>query len=237
MKIVSNSTDVSLSNVNHTFNTSSNTKDRDGHFYHKIFRVNTNIDDKFVKLTFTNIRELSSPSYNCEHGGFIVSELWGYYEYPIVYSPYCTQHGTEPLVNEVNTFHSAHPHLVLIIFSYTFQMDVDILFETTPCEGITNICNVFCGQFATNHVMRIGEPLNYVVLNSKDSISTCIVQLQVIKGCIKVQQVSDRTGLVCYLSISVKEGMIQTIFHLQNNFRQVLTGISNVQQCMILSKC
>ena len=224
----SRSTDVSLSNLNNTFNTSSNTMDRDRIFYHKYFRVKTNTDDNFVKLSFTNIRELSGSSYNCEYGGYILSEVWPHHNHFIVNGPYCTQHGTEPLVNEVKTFHSTHPHLILIIYSYTFQTDVDISFESTPCQGITNICNLFCGQHATYRFQDIGKPLNYVVMKARESESTCTVQLQVIKSCVNVQQLSSRGGKICLVNINVRTGMIHTILHLQNNFRQVFLYIYNI---------
>ena len=207
-------TDVTLETLDDTFNTSINTMKRDGIFYHKYLRVN-NTGGHFMKVTFTDMRTFSGPSYNCEYGGFVISDYWQFHHR--VYGPYCTQHGTEPLVNEVKTFHSKNTYLTLIIYSYTFQMDVDLTFQTTQCEGLTNICDAFCTD--QGYYFRVQLPVNYQLLRFIKVKSTCRVQLRIVKGCLNVQSTSSEVGLICIVTLFVQDGMIRTALQMQQNFR------------------
>ena len=210
-------TDVNLANLDDTFNTSINTMRRNGIFYHNYLRVNST-DDHFVKVTFKDIRTFFGPSYNCEFGGFVLSEFWQFHHK--VYGPYCTQHGTEPLVNEMKTFYSKNNYITLIIYSYTFQIDVDISFQTTTCESLTNICDAFCTDYRNQYFHR-KLSVNYKLIMYSTVKSTCTVQLRVIKGCLMVQRTSYEVGSLCSVFIYVQAGMIQTTLQIQHNFRQV----------------
>ena len=207
-------TDVNLVNPGDTYNTSINTMQRNKTLYYKYIRVKT--ASPFVKLTFTKIRTFAGQSYGCEYGGFVVSDFWNLHMQ--VLGPYCTQHGTEPLVNDVTTFYSRNPFLTLIIYSYTFQIDVDISFQSTPCEGVTNPCNLFCGNYSKYHQDK-STPVNYVLLSAHDTRFSCRIQLQIVKGCLKVQRISDNRNAVCITVIHVRLGVLQTILQMQNNFR------------------
>ena len=207
-------TDVNLVNPDDTYNTSVNTMQRSKTLYYKYIRVKT--ASQFVKLTFTKIRTFAGQSYGCEYGGFVVSDFWNLHVQ--VLGPYCTQHGTEPLVNDVTTFHSRNPFLTLIIYSYTFQMDVDISFQSTPCEGVTNPCIRYCGNYS-GYNQKFSTPVNFVRLSAYASRFFCRIQLQIVKECIKVQRISDNRNAVCITVIHVRLGVLQTSLQIQNKFR------------------
>ena len=205
-----NITNINLLNTNHTYTTTINTQQKNGHFYYKYFRVN--VDNHFVKLTFTNLKTFSGASYNCDYGGFVLSDFLK--RHFRVNGPYCKQHGTEPLVNDITTFYSQTSHLTLLVYSYTFEMNVDLLFEATQCEGLTNICDFFCGD---NNFLKI-EPVNYNYKRKKRK-SSYLVSIQMLKGCLKVQRTLNEGNIRCEFSITAREGTIQTLIQSQNNFR------------------
>ena len=208
--------DVNLANIEDTYNLSVNTMNRDTTFYYKYLRVRT--ANSFVKITFTNIRWFSGQSHGCEYGGFSVSDFWdGHFQ---VIGPYCTRHGTEPLVNDVNSFHSSNEFLTLIIYSYTFQMDVDISFQTTQCEGVTNICNVYCGKYVKFYKdKQHNSDKNFVVLYKRKTRFSCRVQLQILKQCVMVQRTWDERNAVCIVAIYPRLGVMHTIVQMQSNFK------------------
>ena len=210
--------DVNLANIKDTYKTSVNTMKRNSIFYYKYIRVRT--AKHFVKLTFTKIRTLSGQSHSCEYGGFVVSDFWD--AHLQVIGPYCTRHGTEPLVNDVNTFHSRNNFLTLIIYSYTFQIDVDISFQSTQCEGVTNICNVYCGNYVDFYTdKKFYSEKNFVVLYFERTQFTCRVQLQILKQCVMVQRTWDERNAVCIVIIYPRLGVMKTTVQMQNNFKYV----------------
>ena len=208
--------DVNLANIEDTYDISVDTMKRNTTFYYKYLRVRTAYN--FVKLTFTNIRSFSGQSHSCEYGGFSVSDFWdGHFQ---VTGPYCTRHGTEPLVNDVNSFHSSNEFLTLIIYSYTFQMNVDISFQTTQCEGVTNICNVYCGRYVNYYNnKRYNSDENFVVLYARRTRFSCKVQLQILKQCVMVQRTWDERNAVCIVAIYPRLGVMHTIVQMQSNFK------------------
>ena len=210
--------DVNLANIKDTYKTSVNTMKRNSIFYYKYIRVRT--ANHFVKLTFTNIRTFSGQSHSCEYGGFVVSDFWDLHFQVI--GPYCSRHGTEPLVNDVNVLHSRNNFLTLIIYSYTFQIDVDISFQSTQCEGVTNICNVYCGNYANFYNdKKYYIAKNFVVLYFERTQFTCRVQLQILKQCVMVQRTWDERNAVCIVVIYPRLGVMKTTVQMQNNFKYV----------------
>ena len=210
-----NITNFTLTDLGETFNISVNSNKRRALYFYKYIRVSSTIHP-FVKATFTNIRTFSGSSYNCQYGGFVLSDFWRLHVR--VHGPYCSQHGTEPLVNDVTTFHSKNDFLVLIIYSYAFQIDVDILFQPTRCEGLTNACNLFCGEYATYHSWE-SNPLNYVIISKRHTKYFCSVVIQIKKGCVKVQGISTEGNRMCAVTIYPQTAILQTVFEMQNNFR------------------
>ena len=210
--------DVNLTNIKDTYKTSVNTMKRNSIFYYKYIRVRT--ANHFVKLTFTNIRTFSGQSHSCEYGGFVVSDFWD--AHLQVIGPYCSRHGTEPLVNDVNVFHSRNNFLTFIIYSYTFQMDVDISFQSTPCEGVTNICNVYCGNYFKYYTAKnYYSAKNFILVYRHKSRFTCRVQLQILKKCVMVQRTWDERNAVCIVVIYPRLGVMKTTVQMQNNFKYV----------------
>ena len=206
--------DVNLANIEDTYKTSVNTIKRNSIFYYKYIRVRT--ANHFVKLTFTNIRTFSGQSYSCEYGGFVVSDFPNIHVQVI--GPYCSRHGTEPLVNDVNTFHSRNNFLTLIIYSYTFHIDVDISFQYTQCEGVTNICNVYCGKHADLYNdNKFHSAKNFVVYYERKRFR-CKVHLQIRKQCVMVQRTWDERNAVCIVVIYPRLGVMKTTVQMQNNF-------------------
>ena len=206
--------DVEILNNNHTFNTSLNTENRNGIFFYKYLRMN-NTDNDFVKISFTNIRTYAGSSYNCEYGGFVLSDFW---EHQVsVHGPYCTQHGMEPLVNDVTTFHSKNSYLVFIVYSYTFQLDVDISFQSTLCEGLTNICDAYCGPVAPLH--RLQKAVNYDELAYRYDRGACALTLDIPTGCVIVQGLTTRIMDACLFNLYVRSGVLKTTMQMQNNFK------------------
>ena len=213
-RLTANMTDVDISN-NHAYNISLNTWNRDTILYYKHLRVK-NTDNDFVKISFTNIRTYSGSSYNCEYGGFVLSDIWDLHV--SVYGPYCTQHGMEPLVNEVSTFHSKNTYLVLIVYSYTFQLDVDISFQSASCEGLTNICDVYCGPVSSVHMLH-NKGTNYEVQGVKYDKNVCFVSLHITKGCLMIQELSTRMTDACIVNLFTRSGVLGTLLYMQSSFR------------------
>ena len=208
---------VKLSNVNDTFNITVNTRQRNGTiFYYKYLKVEA--ESSFVKMSFSKIRSLSGTSYNCEYGGLIFSDLWRLRT--AVYGPYCSQYGISPLGNDVKTFHSGQNNLILLIYSYTFQIDVDILFQRSDCEGVTNMCTLLCG--AQGKYSRIfNPPVNYVFIARQVNKLFCKISIQLIKGCMKIQRLYSDSNAVCIIGIYVRAGAMLTAMQVKNDFRYV----------------
>ena len=186
-----------------------NTTQKNRPFYYKYFFVNAS--KHFVQTSFVRIREFSGPSYNCEYGGFILSEYLDIHLKP--HGPYCTQHGSEPLVNQVTTFYSTEAFFTLMIFSYTFLIDVDIKFQSTNCEGVIDICSVAFDPH------RNVIPVNYKVLFTNKRRFSRNVHLLITHGCVIVQRVSNEEKPVCIVGIYVRSGKMRSLIQIQNNFR------------------
>ena len=201
-----------LTDVGETYNISVNTMKthKRNVFYYKYIAVA--VDDGFIKLTVRNIRTLSGGSFSCEYGGFAISDLW--IHHVNVIGPYCTQYGSEPLVNDVRTFYSAKNYLTFLVYSYTFQLDIDISFETTSCEGITNVCDLACwGQGFINK-----RPSNYhIVLGSTQN--KCRLTIIFRRRCIILQKTSTDNRFECWYNILAEGGFMNTTFQTQNTFR------------------
>ena len=208
---------VKLSNVDDTFNITVNTRQRNGTiFYYKYLKVEA--ENSFVKMTFSKIRSLSGTSYNCEYGGLIFSDLWRFRT--AVYGPYCSQYGISPLGKDVETFHSGQNNLILLIYSYTFQIDVDILFERSDCEGVTNMCTLLCGAQGRYRHMK-NPPINYILIGAQMTKLYCKINIQLIKGCMKMQRLYSDSTAVCIIGIYVRAGAMLTAMKVKNDFRYV----------------
>ena len=208
---------VKLSNVDDTFNITVNTRQRNGTiFYYKYLKVEA--ENSFVKMAFSKIRSLSGTSYNCEYGGLIFSDLWRLRT--AVYGPYCSQYGISPLGNDVRTFYSGQNNIILLIYSYTFQIDVDILFERSECEGVTNMCTLLCGAQGKYRHMR-NPPINYIHLGGQMTKLFCKINIQLMKGCMKIQRLYSDNNAVCIIGIYVRAGAMLTAMQVNNDFRYV----------------
>ena len=208
-----NYTYYKLTSVGETYNISVNTMHTSKRtpFYYKYIAVAVN--DGFIKLTVRNIRTLSGGSYLCEYDGFAISNLWIHHLYVI--GPYCTQHGTEPLVNDIRTFYSSKSYLTFLVYSYTFLLDIDISFQQTPCEGITNVCNLYCwGKGFANK-----QPKNHEIIDTVSQLM-CQLIIIVIKQCVVVQRTEASEESQCRFYIKAKGGQMNTTctFQTQNKF-------------------
>ena len=193
---------------NISVNTMHNTKRTP--FYYKYIAVA--VDDGFIKLTVKNIRALSLGSYGCQYGGFAISNLW--IHHLNVIGPYCTQHGTEPLVNDIRSFYSSKSYLTFLVYSYTFLLDIDISFQQTPCEGITNVCSLYCwAEGFPNKQLK-----NHEIIDM-DTSAMCQLIIVVIKQCVVVQRTEASEHYQCRFYIKAKGGQLNTTFQTQNNFR------------------
>ena len=201
-----------LTNIGETYNVSVNTMHNTKRepFYYKYIAVA--VSDGFVKLTVRNIRTFSGGSYRCEFGGFAISNLW--IHHLNVIGPYCSQYGTEPLVNDVRTFYSSKSYLTFLVYSYTFLLDIDISFQQTPCEAITNVCSLYC--WTTGFPPK--QPKNYEILDLHDP-DVCRLKIIVKKRCVVVQRTAASMPLPCWFSMSAKGGHMDAIFQTQNKFR------------------
>ena len=195
--------------------------------YYKFIEV-LSAEDSFVQLTVTKLRTLVGDSMNCEYGGYALSDTNKFRGYSlfesikqnrrIIIGPYCTKHGTEPLVNNITTFSSTTNVLNVIIYSYTFQMDVDISFEQTICEGIINVCERFCLIHKVGHY---DAPRNYFVRqNGIDVI--CNVFIIIKKVCIHIQNVAIENPIrICNTLVYARDGQMDSIIQTQSKFRYV----------------
>ena len=201
-----------LTNVGETYNVSVNTmaKAKGEPFYYKYIAVA--VSDGFVKLTMRNIRTLSGGSYRCEYGGFAISNLW--IHHLNVIGPYCTQYGTEPLVNDVRTFYSSKSYLTFLVYSYTFLLDIDISFERTPCEAITNPCSLYC--WTTGFPPK--QPKNYEIFDL-DYSDMCKLKILIKKRCVILQRTTASKPFPCWVTIDAKGGRMDVILQTQNTFR------------------
>ena len=201
-----------LTNVEETYNISVNTMRtiKGTPFYYKYIAIAAH--DGFIKLTVRNIRTLSGGSYRCEFGGFVISNLW--IHHLNVIGPYCTQYGTEPLVNDVNTFYSSKSYITFLVYSYAFILDIDISFQQTPCEGITNVCSLYCWAkgFPNN------QPKNHEILDHQQP-NYCKLTIIIKKHCVVVQRTAASEPFLCWIHIMAKGGHMDAIFQTQNKFR------------------
>ena len=180
-------------------------------FYYKYITVVT-INSKFVQMTFTNLTKFSEMSEGCEDGGFVLSD--NLQDHFLVTGPFCSQHGTEPLVNAINTFYSSHNFITIFVYSYKFQMKVDIVFRQTSCEGITNPCIRFCKKKQPRQL----PPQNYRTTFSSN-VSTCGGNIFIERGCVVVQK-TPTERVVCDLTVIASVGQIKTSnFRVINNIR------------------
>ena len=201
-----------LTNVGETYNITVNTMHTTKRipFYYKFIAVAVN--EGFIKLTVRNIRTLSGGTYGCEYGGFAISNLW--IHHLNVIGPYCTQHGTEPLVNDIRSFYSSKSYLTFLVYSYAFLLDIDISFQKTHCEAITNACGLYC--WAKGFPSK--QPKNYEIF-SHDDPEVCKLDIIVIKQCVVVQRTAASEPYPCWFSIRVKAGQMDATFQTQNDFR------------------
>ena len=217
-KVNQRTTDVKLLNIHDTFNLSLNTMEKDEFLYYKTIRVKSP-KSHYVKISLVDIKTFTGASYNCEYGGFVISDFW---TNPLaVNGPYCTQHGMEPLVNDVTELHSRNSFIVFIIYAYgnSFQMDIDLSFQSTPCHGLTNICDIICGPFHSVY-FRKGKPKHYNLLRRRETKLSCSVSLQLIRGCIKVQGLSNKGLPLCVFNLYViRNAVMKTVLQMQSNFR------------------
>ena len=181
-------------------------------FYYKYLTVST-VGSKFVQMTFTNLTKFSKASQGCEDGGFVLSDVLQ--NHIFVTGPFCSQHGTEPLVNDIRTFFSTQNFTTIFVYSYKFQMEVDIVFNQTPCEGITNPCSRFCNP---NHEL----PTQNYRTKFSSGTNICGGDIYIEKGCVVVQKTpSAHTG--CEIMVIAPAGQIKTSdFRVINNIRSVL---------------
>ena len=208
---------VKLSNVDDTFNITVNTRQRHGAiFYYKYLKVKA--ENSFVKMTFTKVHSLSGTSYNCKYGGVVFSDLS---KFAVgINGPYCSQYGTSPLGNDVNTFYSMQNYLIFLIYSYTFQINVEIFFQRSHCEGITNMPNLLCGDDAVYKYVE-SPPINYIHLGIRTNKLQCIINIQIIKGCVIVQRLFSVNNAVRLIAIDVRAGKMLTALQVNSNFRYV----------------
>ena len=177
-------------------------------FYYKYLTVTT-MKSKFVQIAFTNLAKFSEASEGCEYGGFALSDVL---EHHIsVTGPFCSQHGTEPLVNAINTFHSTQNFITIFIYSYKFQMSVDIVFSETFCGGITNPCDRFC-----NPNLELPTQNYRVKFSSRYLI--CSGDIYIENGCVVVQKTpAAQIYSYCDFTVIAYEGQIKTRnFHVIN---------------------
>ena len=179
--------------------------------YYKYLTVSTT-KSKYLQMTFTNLRQFSYASKGCEDGGFVLSEESD--DHGIVTGPFCSQRGTEPLVNAIKTFHSSHEYITIFIYSYTFQMKVDITFRHAECQGITNPCTRFCNLRRD----KINETQNYWTETSLYQ-RTCSSTIHLKMGCVVLQKIPGRNSK-CKLMFFAHGGLIKTTdFKVVNNIR------------------
>ena len=177
-------------------------------FYYKYLTVTTK-KSKFVQMAFTNLAKFSEASEGCEDGGFALSDVL---EHHIsVTGPFCSQHGTEPLVNAINTFHSTQNFATIFIYSYKFQMKVDIVFSETFCGGITNPCDRFCNP-------NLELPTQNYWVKFTGHYLFCSGDIYIEKGCKVVQKTpAAQIYSYCDLTVIAYEGQIKTRnFHVIN---------------------
>ena len=170
--------------------------------YYKYVTVITN-KDKYIRITFTNLARYAGASYMCEHGGFVLSDFLKTHWW--VTGPFCTQHGTEPLVNDVRTFLSRVNHITFILYSYTFEMDVDITFEQTHCQGITNPCTQYCDRRRRTDYSRVG---NYRMQLYRSRMG-CSLYIVLVKGCVVLQEtLQNEITKVCNIGVLAENGSL-----------------------------
>ena len=173
------------STVNLTINTIISVRRRPV-FYYRYIQFSTRNSEKFLQLTVTNITSIRGSSYNCENGGFALAESEGFPRK--VMGPYCTRTGVEPLLNDINTFVTKSHLLYFLVYSYTFELDMNITIRETTCEGITNACATFCGvpHYLLNRRMQY-----YTVRVSTRGVNTAFCRVFIIleKGCVVLQRI------------------------------------------------
>ena len=194
-----------------TFSIDTTKKDHNRRLYYKYLTVSTT-KSKFLQMTFTNLSQFSYASHGCEDGGFVLSEESD--DHAIVRGPFCSQQGTEPLVNAIKTFHSKNEYITIFIYSYTFRMKVDITFRHAECQGITNPCTHFCNLLREN----INETQNYWT-EAGFYQRTCKSTIHLKRGCV-VMQITPRQNIRCKLMLLAHGGLIKiNDFKVVNNIR------------------
>ena len=180
--------------------------------YYRYISVRTEANS-FIQLNLTKLRSLSGASNNCEYGGFALSEAQSYH-YTVI-GPYCTQSGTEPLVNNITTFQSSRHYLTLFVYSFTFELLIDLTFQQTECEGITNICNRFCvsdGQI-------LHPPVNYRETHSVLESITCLVAVIIRERCVIVQKTPIYSKFKCHVQFFAYKGIFNVSYQTLNNIK------------------
>ena len=170
-------------------------------FYYAFLTVRAS-RSKFIQLRFANLRQFAGASHGCAEGGFVLSDFKDSHFW--LTGPFCTQHGTEPLVNDIKTFQSTHNLITFFLYSYTFEMDVDIEFQHTECEGITNPCLRFCNPYRHLDLHK----QNYKI-ESGASGNKCVVSIIITNGCVVVQNPPNQVSR-CYLQILAHKGNVIT---------------------------
>ena len=185
--------------------------------YYIYFMVFSSVPN-FVQITFTNLTKFSDASQGCEDGGFVLSD--NFYDHTDVAGPFCTQHGTEPLVNAVRTFYSTHHYITIFIYSYTFQIEVLITFQQTTCEGITNPCYRVCNQYK-EYIAEYETPKHYDISASYYHHS-CKASIYLDQECVVVQKIPGKL-FACEITIfSHRLGyQIKAGFRVVDNIRYV----------------
>ena len=202
--------------------------------YYKYLTVRIKVPN-FVQITFTNLTKFSDPSQGCEDGGFVLSDHEMYHHDAA--GPFCTQHGTEPLVNSMRTYYSSFHYITIIIYSYTFQMEVMITFQQTPCQGITNPCYRLCDQYERS--IQVHRYQNYYIDTSYHWLS-CNVAISMHKDCVVVQKIPEES-IACNITIvSLVEQIRATDFRVTDNIRYVSPysqlNLFIKRKCFIISK-
>ena len=178
-------------------------------FYYKYLTVST-VKTKFVQVTFANLTKFYKASQGCEDGGFVLSDVLQHHNF--VTGPFCSQHGTEPLVNAIKTFLSTQNFITIFVYSYQFQMEVNIVFSQTLCEGITNPCSRFC-----NPNQELPTQNYKTKISSSDH--SCYGSIYMEKGCVVVQK-TPAAKIICKIEIIASAGQLKTSdFRMINNIR------------------
>ena len=191
--------------------------------YYKYLTVETS-EPNFVQMTFTNLTTFSDASQGCEDGGFVLSD--NFIEHTDVAGPFCTQQGTEPLVNAMRTFFSANRYITIFIYSYTFQMKVIITFQQTLCQGITNPCYRFCNRYKENGQKYASNYERNYDIATTGYHHSCEARIYINKGCVVVQKIPGKC-FACKIFIQVahlleKTAVIRvTDFRVTDNIRYV----------------